>query len=116
MIQKILWCHIGSVDTLENRVQDIQHDLFIDAINQIEVVYVNQFDLDDISKILPILFMTGLTIFMLKRTSSMIGGKGGGLFGSMSIVKHVKPGEINVRFKWVLIDGCCVCVLIVCMK
>lgn len=111
--QKILWFHIGSVESLENKVEEIEHDLFIDAANQIEIVYVNQFDLDKMSNFLPTLFIVGLSLYFMKRGNALGAFGKSRMFGNLpSIVRHVKPGDITIRFKYDISRHLCVCVCV----
>lgn len=105
-MQKTLWFNIGSVDSLERNLENIQLDLEIEPSKHIPVIYRNEFELSSLSSFLPTLLVIGFLIFMMRKSASMMGmgggkGKGGGLFGAVmnSTAKLINPNEIEVRFK-----------------
>lgn len=53
------------------------------------------------SGLIPTLLIIGAFFYMMRKSASMIGGKGGGLFGGVnqSTAKLINPSEIQVRFK-----------------
>lgn len=98
--QKLLWFNIGSVDSLEKKMANIQNDFNIYEADHVNVIYKSQIESESLMGLLPTLVMGGLLLFGMFRMKSMMSGKGGGLFGGMSsIVKAVKPGDIQIRFK-----------------
>lgn len=87
---------------MEKKITNIQLDMNIESNNHVAVVYKTQFDSESFWGIAPTLFMFGFLVYGMMRTKSMMSGKGGGIFGKMSsIVKHVRPGDISIRFKYV---------------
>lgn len=102
--QKTLWFNIGSIDSLERNLENIQSDLHIEPSKHIPVMYRDEFELASLSNFLPTLLVIGFLVFMMRKSASMMmGGKGqgGGLFGTVmsSTAKLINPNEIEVRFK-----------------
>lgn len=100
-LQKTLWFNIGSVDSLERNLENTQLDLNIDPSHHVNVIYRNQFEPENLSGLIPTILIIGTFIYMMRKSASMIGGKGGGLFGGVnqSTAKLINPSEIQVRFK-----------------
>lgn len=104
-MQKTLWFNIGSVDSLERNLENIQLDLEIEPSKHIPVIYRNEFELASLSSFLPTLLIIGFLLFMMRKSASMMGmggkGKRGGLFGTVmnSTAKLINPSDIDVRFK-----------------
>lgn len=98
----MLWFNIGSVESMEKKLTKMQLEMEIDYNEHIAVVYKSQMGMDNFWGIAPTLLIGGILLFGMMRTKSMMSGKGtGGLFGKMSsIVKLVKPGDIQTRFKY----------------
>ncbi|XP_031641173.1 AFG3-like protein spg-7 [Contarinia nasturtii] len=98
---KTCWFNIGSVDSLERNLENVQLDLNIDPNNYVNVLYKNQFEMESLSGLIPTLLIIGSFLYMMRKSSSLMGGKGGGLFGGVmqSTAKLVNPSEISVRFK-----------------
>lgn len=103
ILQKTLWFNIGSVDSLERNLENVQLDHNIDPSNFVNVIYKNQLEPDSLSGFIPTLLIIGVFIYMMRKSASMMSGKGGGLFGGVmqSTAKLVNPSEIKVRFKLV---------------
>lgn len=103
LLQKTIWFNIGSVDSLERNLENVQLDLNIDPNNHVNVIYRNQFEVENLAGFIPTLLIIGTFIYMMRKSASMMGGKGGGLFGGVmqSTAKLINPSEIQVRFKWV---------------
>lgn len=100
-LQKTIWFNIGSVDSLERNLENAQLDMNIDPSNYVNVIYKNQFEPENLSGLIPTLIIVGAFLFMMRKSASMMGGKGGGLFGRVmqSTAKLINPSEIQVRFK-----------------
>jgi len=105
-----LWFNIGSVDSFERNLENAQIELNVEAQNFVPVVYKTEMDSSSFSGILPTLLTIGFLIFMIRRSSEMMGGiaggkgggrKGGGMFGGVmeSTAKLINPSEIKVQFK-----------------
>lgn len=100
-MQKTTWFNIGSVDSLERNLENVQLDLNIDPNHHVNVIYRNQFELESLSSFIPTLLIIGALIFMMRKSASLMSGKGGGMFGGVmqSTAKLVNPSDIQVRFK-----------------
>jgi len=105
-----VWFNIGSVDSFERNLENAQIELNVEAQNFVPVVYKSEMDSSSFSGILPTLLTIGFLIFMIRRSSEMMGGaaggraggrRGGGLFGGVmeSTAKLINPSEIKVQFK-----------------
>jgi len=119
---KLIVFEIGSMESLEHNLENIQNELGIDFHNRVYAQYANS---NTIGKTLyrfaDIILMAGLAYFFFRRmrTGGMPGagmgpgrggpgrpGRGGGLMGGMnpfsageSYAKVIKQGDINVSFK-----------------
>lgn len=59
--------------------------------------------MDEFADILPKVLLVGVTLFILTRFSGIVGAGAKGMFGEMSsIVRNIKPGEIKVKFRYVV--------------
>ncbi|KFD61592.1 hypothetical protein M514_04173 [Trichuris suis] len=103
---KIPWFNIGSVDSFERLLENIQKDLNIDARNYIAVVYKNEVDSNSIISNLPSILLFLFFLWGMRRFSSFAGmarggrGASGGIFGfGASTARVIKQGDIKVRFK-----------------
>ena len=100
-----MWFNIGSVDSFERNLENAQADFNIEPVNYVPVIYRTEIEASSISGILPTLLIIGVLIYMMRRSSEMMGGrtgrKGGGLFGGVmqSTAKLINSNEIGVRFK-----------------
>ena len=103
MDRGVLWFNIGSVDTFERNLENIQLELNIEPSNFIPVVYRNEFEASHLLGALPTLVIIGLIVYSLRKTSGFMSGAGskrsGGLFGmGSSTAKIINPNEIGVKF------------------
>lgn len=57
--QKTTWFNIGSVDSLERNLENVQLDLNIDPSNHVNVIYRNQFEPESLSGLIPTLLIIG---------------------------------------------------------
>ncbi|XP_035728085.1 AFG3-like protein 2 [Vespa mandarinia] len=99
-----LWFNIGSTETFERNLENIQIELNIEPENDVPVVYKSEVEASTILTYLVQLFFFGLAIYMLRRSMEAISGKGGrrrGLFGGVmeSTAKLINSKDIDVRFK-----------------
>ncbi|XP_058832271.1 AFG3-like protein 2 [Topomyia yanbarensis] len=100
-----LWFNIGSVDSFERNLESAQTDMNIEPVNFIPVIYRSEIEASSLTGILPTLLIIGFLIYMMRRSSEMMGGrkgmKGGGLFGGVmqSTAKLINANEITVGFK-----------------
>lgn len=92
---------------MEKKLTNMQLEMEIDHNEHIAVVYKSQMGMDNFWGMAPTLLIGGILLYGMMRTKSMMSGKGGsGLFGKMSsIVKHVRPGDIQIRFKYATINA-----------
>lgn len=98
----ILWFNIGSVDTFERNLENIQAEMGIEPMNYIPVVYRNEIDSASLLSFIPTLMIIGLILWSMRRASNVMGGrgKGGGIFGmGESTAKLINPKDIPVKFK-----------------
>ncbi|CDW56354.1 Peptidase M41 and AAA and FtsH ext domain contain ing protein [Trichuris trichiura] len=103
---KIPWFNIGSVDSFERLLENIQKELNIDARNYIAVVYKNEMDSNSVVSNLPSILLFLFFLWGMRRFSSFAGmarggrGGAGGIFGfGASTARVIKQGDIKVRFK-----------------
>ncbi|XP_077289429.1 AFG3 like matrix AAA peptidase subunit 2 [Arctopsyche grandis] len=100
---KILWFNIGSVDSFERQLENVQIEMDVDPANFVPVIYRTELEGSNFSGILPSLLVIGFLIYMMRRSSEMMsgGGKGGGLFGGVmnSTAKLINSTDIGVKFK-----------------
>lgn len=100
-----LWFNIGSVDSFERNLENVQMEMNIDAANWIPVIYKSELEPSSLSGFIPTLIIIGFFLYMMRRSAEMMGGrrgrKGGGLFGSVmeSTAKLINSTDIDVRFK-----------------
>lgn len=82
------------MDSLERNLENVQLDLNIDPSNHVNVIYKNQFELESLSGLIPTILIIGTFIYMMRKSASLMGGKGGGLFGKfyyiLNSVNHNK--------------------------
>lgn len=76
----------------------------IESNKHVPLIYKNEFEPAQLSTFLPTILTLAVFIFLMRKTTSMMGGKGGkrgGLFGGVmqSTARLVNPSEIEVRFK-----------------
>merc|ERR1712135_67047 len=118
---KLIVFEIGSMESLEHNLENIQNELGIDFHNRVYAQYASSNTLSkNLPRIFDIALMVGLTYFILRRMGrGMPGagmgpgrsgpgrpGRGGGIMGGMnpfsageSYAKVIKQGDINVSFK-----------------
>ncbi|XP_022201897.2 AFG3-like protein 2 [Nilaparvata lugens] len=100
---KILWFSIGSVDSFERNLENVQTEMNIHPSQFVPVRYKNEIELSSLSGAFQTLLIIGFLIFMMRRSAEMMGGgrgKKGGLFGVMeSTAKLINSSDIGVRFK-----------------
>lgn len=100
-----LWFNIGSVDSFERNLENSQTDMNIEPVNFVPVIYRSEIEASSLTGLLPTLLIIGFLIYMMRRSSEMMGGrggrKGGGLFGGVmqSTAKLINANEITVGFK-----------------
>lgn len=100
-----LWFNIGSVDSFERNLENAQTDMNIEPVNFVPVIYRSEIEAASLTGLLPTLLIIGFLIYMMRRSSEMMGGrggrKGGGLFGGVmqSTAKLINANEITVGFK-----------------
>lgn len=100
----VLWFNIGSVDSFERNLENAQADLNVEPINYVPVIYKSELEASALTGLLPTILIIGFLIYMMRRSSEMMGGgrgrKGGGLFGGVmqSTAKLTNPSEIGVKF------------------
>lgn len=103
--QSSVWFNIGSVDSFERNLENIQLDMDIEQNKHIPVIYRTEMEMSNVMAFLPTILTVGLVLFMLQKSKSALGfgGKGGGLFGGVtsSTAKMIDPDLIGVQFKWV---------------
>ncbi|XP_055610236.1 AFG3-like protein 2 isoform X2 [Uranotaenia lowii] len=100
-----LWFNIGSVDSFERNLENAQADMNIEPVNFVPVIYRTEIEAASLTGLLPTLLIIGFLVYMMRRSSEMMGGrggrKGGGLFGGVmqSTAKLINANEITVGFK-----------------
>lgn len=102
--QGVLWFNIGSVDSFERNLEHAQEDQGVEPINYVPVIYKSEIEASSLTGLLPTFLIIGFLIFMMRRSSQMMGGMGGkkgGMFGGVmnSTAKLINSSEIEVRFK-----------------
>lgn len=99
----VLWFNIGSVDSFERNLENIQLEMNIEPANHVPVVYKTEFESKSILSFLPTLLLIGVPLYFMMRSSGMKGfmGKGpGGIFGvGQSTAKLINPSDIGVSFR-----------------
>lgn len=100
----VLWFNIGSVDTFERNLENIQLEMNIEPSNNVPVVYKTQFEISSLLGFIPTLLIVGFMIWSMRKAGGMMAGgmgkKGGGLFGmGSSTAKVINPSEISVKFR-----------------
>lgn len=99
-----LWFNIGSTDTFERNMENAQLELNMEPQNHLPIIYKTEIDSSSMFGFLPMLVIAGVIIYVLRRTTDVLSGKGkrrGGLFGTVmeSTAKLINSNEIGVRFK-----------------
>ncbi|XP_018900067.2 mitochondrial inner membrane m-AAA protease component AFG3L2 isoform X1 [Bemisia tabaci] len=98
------WFNIGSVDSFERNLENVQMEMNIEPPDFVPVVYKNIFELGQVTSFLPTLLIIAFLFYSMKKSMQMMGGgrggKGGGIFGVMeSTAKLINSSDIGVRFK-----------------
>ncbi|GIY07769.1 AFG3-like protein 2 [Caerostris extrusa] len=98
------WFNIGSVDTFERNLENVQLEMNIEPTNYVPVVYKTEIDGSNVVSYLPAVAVIGLILWNMRRASGMMGGGGvrrvGGLFGmGETTAKLINPSEIGVKFR-----------------
>uniref|UniRef100_A0A4D5R9X8 AFG3-like protein 2 n=1 Tax=Scolopendra viridis TaxID=118503 RepID=A0A4D5R9X8_SCOVI len=100
----ILWFNIGSVDSFERNLENVQLEMNFEPANFVPVIYKTEMDGSSIVSYLPTLLLVGFLLWMMKRSAGMMGGgggrRGGGIFGiGESTAKLINPSDIGVKFR-----------------
>lgn len=99
----ILWFTIGSVDSLERNLENVQLEMNIEPSNHVPVVYKQELDSLSLFSHLPTILLLGFIIWSWRRGIGgiMSGGKSrGGIFGiGESTAKLINPADIGVKFR-----------------
>lgn len=100
----VLWFAIGSVDSFERNLENVQLEMNIEQTNFVPVVYKSELDGASVASFVPILLTIGFVIWTFKRSSGLMGGRSGGRRGGIfgmgeSTAKLINPAEIGVQFK-----------------
>lgn len=99
-----LWFNIGSTETFERNLENIQIELNIEPGHDVPIIYKSEVELSTLlTHILQLCFL-GVALLMFRRSMEAISGKGGrrkGLFGGVmeSTAKLINSKDIHVRFK-----------------
>ncbi|MDC0510844.1 ATP-dependent zinc metalloprotease FtsH, partial [bacterium] len=97
------WFNIGSVDSFEQKLDDLQDELDINPRDNVPVIYVSEMSLvGELLKIAPTLLLIGFFVMMSRSAMSSMGGGGPG--GMMGVGKAkptivTKAGKIKTLFK-----------------
>ncbi|KAH8018747.1 hypothetical protein HPB51_011379 [Rhipicephalus microplus] len=100
----VLWFNIGSVDTFERNLENVQLEFNIEPPNFVPVIYKSEMDGSSIIGILPTLLLFGFLFWTMRRSAGFMGGggarRGGGIFGmGETTAKLINPNDIGVKFK-----------------
>ncbi|XP_075228639.1 AFG3 like matrix AAA peptidase subunit 2 [Lycorma delicatula] len=100
----VLWFNIGSVDSFERNLENVQIDMNIEPPNFIPVIYKTELEAASLSGLLPTILIIGFLLYMMRRSAEMMGGrgrKGGGIFGGVmeTTAKLINSSDIGVKFK-----------------
>ncbi|KRZ20982.1 AFG3-like protein 2 [Trichinella pseudospiralis] len=103
---KIPWFSIGSVESFERSLENIQKELNIDVRNYVPVLYRSEIDANSAISTMPSVLLLLFFLWGIRRFSSfgaMGSGKRrgpGGIFGfGESTARVINKGDINVSFK-----------------
>ncbi|KRZ13330.1 AFG3-like protein 2 [Trichinella zimbabwensis] len=103
---KIPWFSIGSVESFERSLENIQKELNIDVRNYVPVAYRNEMDANSAISTMPSLLFLLFLLWGIRRFSSFGAvGSGkrrgpGGIFGfGETTARVINKGDINVSFK-----------------
>ncbi|RWS00764.1 AFG3-like protein 2, partial [Dinothrombium tinctorium] len=103
----VLWFNIGSVDTFERNLENIQLEMNIEPPNFVPVVYKDEAEPSHFIGALPTLLILAAIIWSVRRSTNMFTGRSsgrrggmGGLFGiGETTAKFINPTDIGVTFK-----------------
>lgn len=98
------WFNIGSVDTFERNLENVQLEMNIEPANFVPVVYKSEMDASRAVSSLPVLLILSILFWNMRKGTGMMGGGGGrrvgGLFGmGETTAKLINPSEIGVKFR-----------------
>uniref|UniRef100_T1IJ28 AAA+ ATPase domain-containing protein n=1 Tax=Strigamia maritima TaxID=126957 RepID=T1IJ28_STRMM len=97
----VLWFNIGSVDSFERNLENVQLEMNIEPPNFIPVIYKTE--MDGLIGFLPTILLFGFLFWMMRRSSGLMGGpgrRGGGIFGmGESTAKLINSSDIGVKFR-----------------
>ncbi|XP_067905351.1 mitochondrial inner membrane m-AAA protease component AFG3L1-like isoform X2 [Heterodontus francisci] len=96
-----VWFNIGSVDTFERNLENVQQEIGIESANRAAVVYITESDGSFMLSIFPTLLLIGFLLYTLRRGSMAAGrgGRGGGLFSVGETTAKILKDEIDIKFK-----------------
>ena len=102
----VYWFSIGSVDSFERKMADLQNSYNISVKDHIPIMYSNEVSIvAELAKLAPTLLFMGLIFFAMNRMMSGMGGGGGGGPGNIFRVGKAKPtivkagGDMKLTFK-----------------
>lgn len=100
----VLWFNIGSVDTFERNLENVQLEFNVEPPNFVPVIYKNEMDGSSVIGVLPTLLLFGFLFWTMRRSAGFMGGggarRGGGIFGmGETTAKLINPSDIGVKFK-----------------
>ncbi|XP_048461603.1 AFG3-like protein 2 isoform X2 [Rhincodon typus] len=96
-----VWFNIGSVDTFERNLENVQQEIGIEPANRAAVVYNTESDGSFMLSIFPTLLLIGFLLYTLRRGSMAAGrgGRSGGLFSVGETTAKMLKDDIDVKFK-----------------
>ncbi|CAG2120303.1 unnamed protein product, partial [Medioppia subpectinata] len=106
-VGNILWFNIGSVDTFERNLENIQLGINVEPKDFVAVVYKTEMDGSNVVSFIPTLLIIGFLALLAMCGMCWAGRKGGmgGIFGmGESTAKLINPSEIGVKFRYSLND------------
>lgn len=100
----VLWFNIGSVDSFERNLENVQLEMNIEPPNFVPVIYKTEMDGSSLVSFLPSIILFGFLFWMMRRSAGVMGGgagrRGGGIFGmGESTAKLINSSDIGVKFK-----------------
>ncbi|XP_078066835.1 mitochondrial inner membrane m-AAA protease component AFG3L2-like [Mustelus asterias] len=96
-----VWFNIGSVDTFERNLENVQQEIGIEPANRAAVVYNTESDGSFMLSMFPTLLLIGFLVYTLRRGSMAAGrgGRSGGLFSVGETTAKILKDEIDIKFK-----------------
>ncbi|GCB68636.1 hypothetical protein scyTo_0010429 [Scyliorhinus torazame] len=96
-----VWFNIGSVDTFERNLENVQQEIGIEPANRAAVVYNTESDGSFMLSMFPTLLLIGFLLYTLRRGSMAAGrgGRSGGLFSVGETTAKILKDEIDIKFK-----------------